>query len=167
MMRITMAKGSGEDHIAVERGDGSRIETRAAHKGPVPHDAVHLFVESALGLAGGFWGLVAQGRHPEELVELAKAGGHASAARARVPDAGIVELLQAERLVECYEALLWSGGGTREDVLAMAEVACATSFVPCPALSDEVHARITAALDSFAQGWIAAPKGHVVGLTWG
>lgn len=166
MMRITIAKGSTGDHIAVRRADGSRIETRLAHKGPVPHDAVHLFVEQGLGLSRGFWGLVAQGRHPEDLVELAKAAGHASAARARQPDAAIVELLQAERLVECYEALLWGGGGTREDVLAMAEIACATSFVPCPVLSDAAHASITQALDSFAQAWIAAPKGHVTELVW-
>ncbi|WP_225010593.1 hypothetical protein [Novosphingobium percolationis] len=166
MMRITIAKGSVEDHIGVRRADGSRIETRLAHKGPVPHDAVHLFVEQALGLSRGFWGLVAAGHHPAELVELAKAAGHASAARAQQPEPTIVELLQAERLVECYEALLWGGGGTREDVLAMADVACATSFVPCPALPEDTHKAIVAALDSFAQAWVAAPKGHVVELAW-
>lgn len=48
--------------------------------------------------------------------ELAKAAGHASASRARVPVNSIVELLQAERLVECFEAELWGGasdGDTR------------------------------------------------------
>ncbi|WP_225207769.1 hypothetical protein [Novosphingobium huizhouense] len=166
MLRITIAKGSAEDHIRVTRADGSQVATRFPHKGPVPHDAVHLFVERALGLTRGFWGLVAQGRHPEELVELAKAGGHASVGRATVPDASIVELLQAERMVEAYEALLWSGGGSLEDVLAMAQVGCETSFVPVPPLDEATHRAIAGAIDDFARGWIAGPKGQVAELSW-
>lgn len=166
MLRIAIAKGSAEDHIRVTRADGAVVETRFPHKGPVPHDAVHLFVERGLGLSRGFWGLVAQGRQPEELVELAKAAGHASAARAGVPDAGIVELLQAERLVEAYEALLWGGGGSLADVLAMAQVGCETSFVPTPPLDEAMHRAIAQAIDDFARGWIAGPKGHVAELSW-
>lgn len=142
------------------------MEARVPQKGPVPHDAVHLFVEQALALRNGFWGLVAQGRHADELLDLAKAAGHASASRAQRPDDSVVELLQAERLVEAYEALLWAGGGTREDVLAMAEVGCSTSFIACPPLSDDVHAAITSAMDGFAREWMAAPKGHVAELAW-
>jgi hypothetical protein len=56
----------------------------------VPHDAVHVIVERELGLVGGFWGMVAGGRHPEEIQALAE-GRRAcrSASRAAVPDAGI------------------------------------------------------------------------------
>lgn len=165
-MIIRITKGAGEDHIAIARADGSRAETRFPWKGPVPHDAVHLIVERALGLMGAFWGLVAAGRHPEEIQALAKACGHASASRAGVPDAGIVELLQAERLVECYEALLWGGGGSREDVLAMAGPSCEGSHVVCPAISEDQHAAIVSAITELADEWRAAPRGTVREWAW-
>jgi hypothetical protein len=165
-MIIRISKGSGEDHIAVERPDGTTVQTRFPWKGPVPHDAVHLFVERELGLRRGFWGLVAEGRHPEELQALAKAGGHASASRAGVPAADIVQLLQAERLVECYEALLWGGGGTLDDMLAMAHPACASSHVACPPVSEAQHATAIQTIGSFAEQWRVAPKGHVAELCW-
>lgn len=165
-MIIRITKGSGEDHIAIERADGTRAETRFPWKGPVPHDAVHVIVERELGLAGAFWGLVAGGLHPEEIQGLAKAGGHASASRAGVPDAGIVELLQAERLVECYEALLWGGGGTLADVLAMAEPSCASSHVACPTISAVRHEAILAEVAALADEWRAAPPGHLREWAW-
>ncbi|MEJ2410561.1 MAG: hypothetical protein P8Y48_14945 [Novosphingobium sp.] len=42
---------------------------------------------------------------------ITKACGHASASRAQVPDPAIVELPQAERPVECFEADFWAGSG--------------------------------------------------------
>ena len=165
-MIIRITKGAGEDFIAIVRADGSRAETRFPWKGPVPHDAVHVIVERGLGLAGAFWGLVAAGRHPEEIQALAKAGGHASANRAGLPDAGIVELLQAERLVECYEALLWGGGGSREDVLAMAGPSCEGSHVACPDIAEAQHEAIVSAIAALAEAWRAAPRGHVCEWTW-
>ena len=98
---------------------------------PIPHDAVHFFVESELGISDGFWGLVAAGRHPEEVQDIAKAGGHASAGRAEVPDAAIVRMIQAERTVECFEADLW--GGSKGDPQTFREAiyaGCAQSLVP-------------------------------------
>jgi hypothetical protein len=165
-MIIRITKGSGEDHVAALRADGTRAETRFPWKGPVPHDAVHVIVERELGLLGAFWGMVAGGRHPEEIQALAKAGGHASASRAGVPDAGIVELLQAERLVECYEALLWGGGGTLADVMAMAEPSCTASHVACPPISELQHAAMAGAIFALAEDWRAAPRGHVREWAW-
>ena len=165
-MIIRITKGSGEDHVAVVRADGSRAETRFPWKGPVPHDAVHLIVERELGLAEAFWGMVAGGRHPEEIQALAKAGGHASATRAGVPDAGIAQLLQAERLVECYEALHWGGGGTLADILVMAEPNCAASHVACPAIGEAQHAAIMMAVAALADAWRAAPRGATREWVW-
>ncbi|WP_421839628.1 hypothetical protein [Novosphingobium sp.] len=165
-MIIRITKGAGEDIIAIARAEGSRVETRFAWKGPVPHDAVHVIVERALDLKGAFWGLVAAGRHPEEIQALAKAGGHASASRAGVPDEGIIELLQAERLVECYEALLWGGGGSREDVLAMAGPSCEGSHVACPQISEDQHAAIVSAIAELADAWRVAPRGTVREWAW-
>ena len=167
-MRIELTKGQRDDRIAIHRGDGSRAETTFPHKGAVPHDAVHWFVERELGLEQGFWGMVAGGRHPEEIADIAKAAGHASAKRAEVPGAEIVQLLQAERLVEVFEADLWSGGqGAAADLIALGETACGTSHVPLPdALDEDAVARIRAGLAAFAAEWIAAPQGHAAVLEW-
>lgn len=166
-MRIEIAKGQAEDRIGIVRADGSRAETRFPKKGPVPHDAVHWFVERELGLANGFWGMVAAGMHPEDIQDLAKAAGHASAKRAELPDAAIVELLQAERLVECFEADLWSGGGAAADLVALGEVACGFSHVCAPGGFDEAAVlRIRSALGAFAQAWIDAPQGYCATLEW-
>ncbi|MCC6926442.1 hypothetical protein [Novosphingobium sp.] len=166
-MRIEITKGVSEDRIVLTRADGSVAETRFPKKGPVPHDAVHWFVERELRLARGFWGTVAAGIHPEEVQEIAKAAGHASARRAEVPGSEIVELLQAERIVECLEADLWSPGGAASDLLALAETACGYSHVPLPAGFDEAAVdRIRSGLGTFAKDWIAAPQGHCARLEW-
>jgi len=111
--------------------------------------------------------MVAAGLHPEAIQDLAKAAGHASAARAEVPQGEIVELLQAERLVECFEADLWSPGGAAADLIALGETACSTSHVPSPAGFDEAAVEhIRSALGAFAQSWTAAPQGHCATLEW-
>ena len=165
-MQITFTKRQTEDWITAIRADGSRAETRFPKKGPVPHDAVHLFVERGFALEKGFWGMVAAGHHPEHLAALAKAAGHASASRAEVPGAEIVQLIQAERLVECFEADLWSGGGVDATLHDIARTACGYSHVPMPTLTEGALAQVRVELAEFAQGWIAAPVGHAVVLSW-
>lgn len=165
-MRIEITKGQRADRIAVTRSDGSRAEAVVPHKGPVPHDAVHWFVERELDLVQGFWGMVAAGHHPDELLEVAKAGGHASAKRAQAPAAQIIELLQAERVVECFEADLWGGGGAAEDLIALAETACGYSAVPLPQLDAAAVERIRGGIAEFAGAWAGAPQGHVAALEW-
>lgn len=166
-MKIAITKHGRDDAIAITRADGTVAQTRFPKKGPVPHDAVHWFVERAFGLQLGFWGLVAAGHHPEELAELAKAAGHASAKRAGVPDDAIVQLLQAERIVECFEADLWSGAsGAEADLLALAETACGTSHVAMPLVPDGAVAAAREQLGAFARAWIAAGDGYVANLAW-
>lgn len=166
-MEITITKGQSEDRIAIVHADGARMDTTFPKKGFIPHDAVHLFVERELGLKTAFWGMVSAGRHPEEIAGIAKAAGHASASRNTVPDAAIVELLQAERLVECFEADQWSGSsGAVEDLIAMAEVACNSSHVPLPVMDGAQVAAIRAEIIAFAREWVAAPVGHVARFEW-
>ena len=166
-MEITITKGQAEDRIVMVFADGRRMETTFAKKGPIPHDAVHLFVERGLGLKDAFWGMVKGGSHPEEIAGIAKAAGHASASRNTVPDASIIELLQAERLVECFEADLWGGGsGSVEDFIALAEVACTSSHVTLPALDAQRVAAIRDEIGMFAREWMAAPRGHSARFEW-
>ena len=165
-MRIEITKGERADRIRVNWPDGTVLDYAMPKKGPVPHDAVHYFVERALGLADAFWGMIARGLHPDAIAEQAKAAGHASAKRAAVPDASIVALLQAERLVECFEADLWGGGGDAQALIAMAQTACDYSHVPLPGMDAMGAERIRSDLNAFAADWIAAPGGHVAALEW-
>jgi hypothetical protein len=166
-MRITITKGEREDRIEALRGDGSHVATTFPKKGPLPHDLVHFVVESELAIRDGFWGMVAGGRHPEEIADLAKAAGHASAKRAAIPDESIVAIVQAERAVECFEADLW--GGSHGDPQTFREViaaGCAQSLVPALGLSDESLQRIRARLVELRGQWGKMGRGESLVLDW-
>lgn len=165
-MRIAITKGASGDRIAVTRADGSTAGFGFPRKGPYPHDAFHVFVERELRMAGGFWGLVAGGMAPEAVQDLALAGGHASANRAATPDAAIIELIQAERLVECFEAASWSGGADDASIMAMAGPAWAASLVPAPSGVPEKLGAIRSSLDTFLDQWRALPEGGTLELEW-
>jgi hypothetical protein len=135
-------------------------------KGPIPHDAVHLIVESALEMTQGFWGMVAGGADPMQIQDLAKAAGHASAKRAMPPEPTIVELIQAERLVECFEAELWSPGADLETFRGVAAAACEASHVPCPDLPDAVIVAIRNRIAAFAYDWRELQMGQDISLRW-
>lgn len=165
-MRIVLTKGVREDHVAITRADGSQAAFDFPKKGPVPHVAFHYFVESGLGLGQGFWGLVAGGMDPEAVGAMAAAAGHASAKRARVPDASIVELLQAERLVECFEAESWSGANDNDGIRAMARAGWEASHVAPLELAGEVLDAIRQALSAFSERWRALATGASLQLDW-
>lgn len=165
-MRVTIFKGQADDRIEIRRADGSVAETRFPKKGPVPHDAVHWIVEETLGLRAGFWGMIAAGKHPEDVQQIAKAAGHASAGRAGVPDASIVELLQAERLVECFEAALWSGGADAAQIRHMGEAGCATSHVAFPDVTDATLEEVMLQVIALHEDWSPAPVGHSMTFGW-
>lgn len=97
---------------------------------------------------------------------MAKAGGHASASRAGVPDAATVEMIQAERLVGCFEADLWDGGADDADLLSVAEAGCAASQVAMPAVDPVAVGRIRREIRRFADEWRAAPVGHAAEFDW-
>ena len=167
-MQITITKGTRDDRLDIRRSDGSQATTAFPHKGPIPHDFVHYAVESELGLDRGFWGLVAAGRHPEEILEMAKAAGHSSAKRAEVPDAAFVSAIQAERAVEAFEADHWSGGaGDPTGVAAMAEAGCVQSRVPPLPLDANAVTRIRARIADFSTRWQALAPGDALSLDWG
>ncbi len=165
-MRITIIKGTTDDRLDIQRDDGSCVTTRFPKKGPVPHDAVHFAVEQGLILDDFFWGRVAAGADPEMLAEMAKMGGHASAKRAELPDPNIVEMIQSERLVECFEADLWSGGGDCESLRAMADAGWAASKVPPLALTDAQIVAIRATITDIAERWGVCPVGGSIALEW-
>jgi hypothetical protein len=165
-MRITITKGQAEDHIHIGRADGTGAETTFPKKGPVPHDAVHVIVERALGLRHGFWGMIADGIAPVEVQAIAKAAGHASASRADVPQSHIVELIQAERLVECFEAALWDGAVDPATFRDIARAACESSHVAQPPLDDDMIRAVDAEVRVLRDDWITAPVGAQRVYVW-
>lgn len=166
-MRISITKGESEDRLDMVRADGTGASTRFPHKGPIPHDFVHYAVESELVIDRGFWGLVDAGHHPEEIQDIAKAAGHASAKRADVPAEEFVPAIQSERIVEAFEADHWSGGqGDPAGVAYMAEAGCEQSLVPMPPMDDAAVARIRAQITDFAARWKALGPGETITLEW-
>jgi len=168
-VRITITKGKDEDRLDIQRQDGSSVTTSFPHKGPIPHDFVHYAVESEIGMHTGFWGLVAAGHHPEDIQEIAKAAGHASAKRAEVPDDRFVAVIQSERIVEAFEADHWSGGsGDPAGVIFMAEAGCVQSLIPLPpALDEAAVTRVRQRIADFASRWTTTAMGEAICLDWG
>lgn len=167
-MYIIFTKAAAGANIAVRRADGSSAVSFLSAKGPVPHDAVHYFVERELGFAHGFWGLVAVGHHPDDIAEMAKQAGHASAKRAEAPDPSFVEAIQAERIVEAFEADHWGGScGDPAQVTYLADAGCAQSLVPSFPFDADKVARVRVAIADFATRWAAIAAGDSIGLDWG
>jgi hypothetical protein len=165
-MDVEFIKGERSDRMVARRADGKTVAFELPKKGPVPHDAVHFFVEEALGTSEGFWGLVARGVDPDELQEMAKAAGHASAKRARVPDQHIVPIVQAERIVEAFEADFWGGGSDNDSLRAMVSAGCDQSLVPVPSLTDFAINGIRNRLAGFRDDWAFKASGASIRFIW-
>lgn len=166
MLKIEFTKGSDRDWIVATRDNGSMEKLSFPKKGPTLHDAVHFFVEQALSMHDAFWSKVEQGLNPEEIQALAKSGGHASATRAEKPDDGITQLLQAERLVECFEADAWGHPAEPESFLDIARSACEASHVPMPDMDTAKVKQIREDMAAFHADWIKAPAGYTTCLLW-
>jgi len=165
-MRIEVTKGRTDDGIRIVRADGSVAETRFPKKGPFPHDLVHAVVEQALDLQCGFWGMIAGGRHPEDIQALADQLGHSSAKKAHAPDPSIIELIQAERLVECFEAEIWGGPASLDNLQSVADAGIAQSLVPRVGLSAAAVEGIRARLAALQAEWNSLPERGTLAVDW-
>ncbi|MEL6367537.1 MAG: hypothetical protein AAFR91_11625 [Pseudomonadota bacterium] len=161
-MKLIITKSLQTDQVEVVHADGSRDVSEFPKKGVVPHDAVHWIVEREMGMKAGFWGTVSAGMNIDAVSALSKAGGHASSKRASVPEDSIVELIQAERLVECFEADMWS---TPSDAAVFREVlaaACSQSHVPAPSVNDQSILSIRQTLSRLREEWAHTGVGESV-----
>lgn len=166
MMIIKITKGLQSDYLAITRNNGSTDATSFSKKGPTSHDAIHYFVEHELGLQIAFWGMIARGHAFDDIQIIAKNAGHASASRAGKPDAEIVELLQAERLVECFEADQWGGPSDAPTFMAIATAACERSQVPLPSALFRQFDTLRSRIAKFQAIWSVAPVSHVFQFEW-
>jgi hypothetical protein len=137
----------------VIRRDGGSESFLVPCKGMYPHDALHFIVESTLGLTNAFWGRIARGEQPEDIQRSAKEGGHASASRAQLPAAEVIELIQAERLVECVEAELWGGVSDLETFREVYAAACNHSHVQPLAVSEAQLSNIRDGIEELKKQW--------------
>ena len=165
-MIIQITKGLRNDCLAITRTDGSTDATSFPKKGPTSHDAIHYFVESELGLKNAFWGMIASGHGFEDIQNIAKNAGHASASRAEKPDAEIIELLQAERLVECFEVDQWGAPSDAATFIVIATEACERSHVPLPPQLSGQFDTLRSRIANFQASWGAAHVPHVVEFEW-
>lgn len=165
-MDITITKELTCDYIKVVRENGTVAVTDFPKKGNLPHDAVHFYVEQQLGYQHAFWGLVSQGISPLDIRHISKEGGHASAKRATPPTKDITELLQAERIVECVEANMWSNWSNNNAFHDVLVAGCAQSKIPPPTISDHDLQAIKQQLQEFALWWTALTIGESLKLRW-
>jgi hypothetical protein len=165
-MRIDVIKGRTEDRIHIVRDDGSTADAQFPKKGPFPHDLVHVAVEEALGMDDAFWGMVASGRHPEDIAALAAMHGHASASKPNDPAPSIVHLIQAERLVECFEVEIWDGPTALDQLQSVADAGFSQSRVPSIKLTQDLVALIRDQLLALHTEWMAIPLGGTLTCEW-
>lgn len=165
-MEIIFKKGTDKDYITAHRADGTTVNTTFPKKGSYPHDAVHVIVEKHLNLQKGFWGFVADGMAPQDVGTLAKESGHPSSKRAKVPAENIHELLIAERIVECFEAEMWSEPSDFETFTAVLAAACTSSHINIPSVKNDDIFRIRQKLQKSITLWQSLENGEIMTMHW-
>ena len=163
-MIIKFTKQTNHDQTHAIRDDGTEVIFNFPKKGPFPHDAVHVFVEKRLNLKNGFWGMINQSYSPEKVGQLAKEGGHASASRAIKPSHEIVELIQAERTVECFEAEIWNPSGDPELFINVLKAACDASHIPMPEITASDIEEIRKLIEKYYSEWQSLSIGENITL---
>ncbi|RZL28424.1 MAG: hypothetical protein EOP64_04565 [Sphingomonas sp.] len=139
-MRLTFTKGTGKyDHLHIERGGLPLEMIQCPKQGIIPHDMVHYAVESVVQHRG-FLSLLREGM----LASFSTQGDE-------VADA-------IERLVETFQAEMWSGQATTADAIAMYEHGCAASgHAVAPVSQQEIEA-IRVRIDELSAAWSDVPE---------
>jgi hypothetical protein len=153
-LAAAFVRSAGErDRIDVTRSDGSQVSWPFPTYGDgLPHDLVHLVVESAFGLKRGFWGRVDEGADPKRISEEANRIGGRDKYAAFGEDQG--ELQLAEALAQAP----WSAEAP--EVRDRIAAACVAAGVEAPPMDDETIARTKASLARLAKSWRdLLPKG--------
>lgn len=139
------------DRAHVELADGTAMRWNWASLGDrLPHDLVHLLIESAFGLCEGYWGQVARGVDMAHLAATPEADGPALSQPART------QLVQAEAAAALLAPSWTNPAGPISVSVALLAAACARLGVPPPAGVTAVslrHARTM--LDRCSKQWVA------------
>jgi hypothetical protein len=155
-MRIQFTKQSGKyDRMTCIRTDGTTTSCPMPRQGILPHDFVHYVVEETLDLRQGFWGILAIG------VGFPKSEPPWDAAEFDLPD--LTQALQAESLVECFQAEMWNGFQQSSHFAEILQVTCHARNVPAPEpISSEQLAQVRSQLQLFSQQWQSLAVGETL-----
>lgn len=151
-LKATFVRVIGErDRVYVTRSNGSQVSWVFATYGDgLPHDLVHLVVESVFGLTQGFWGRVDGGADPGRISADANRRGGENKFAAFGDDRSELDLA---------EALAAAGWDSVESV----REACARQNVAPPQdLSEELVEETAACLGALQRRWVTlVPKGAI------
>ena len=165
-MQVEIRKTSRWHEIAVQRADGVALALRSPdRKFSPPHDLVHLVVERALGLDGGFWGCVAKGaKFPGMEVTAGRQKPQAEARSQTLIKENKTKLNETEVFVGVFqEALLEDGGeamARRNERLRLALAARGRKLTP------EAVATIWDDLFDMRRRWEALAEGESLTVDW-
>ena len=155
-MQIRLKKGrDGPDSLACVREDGTSTWKRL-QRGIAFHDLVHYAVESELGIADGFFGLVESGWTMDELV--------AAEERASIPPSAMwVEFVVNQFFTEVSSAAAYDAEAFHEMILR----STAKAGVAAPRkLGDEEIARVRGRIVEVVGRWRSLPAGETLELSF-
>jgi hypothetical protein len=158
-LRATFVREAGApDRVYVVRPDGSRVSWSFPTYGDaLPHDLVHLVVESAAGLRDGFWGRVARGVDPARVNQLADGATGKLGDKYRAFGEDLRELICAEALA-AYPWLV-DDAELRDGLLAAWRDGAGAAF---PEPDAARIAAVRAVLERLTARWRAlVPKGSL------
>lgn len=155
-MQIRLKKGrDGPDSLACVRDDGTST-WRRIQRGLALHDLAHYAVETELGVADGFYGLVAGGWSFEAFAVAEE--------RTRIPPGAIwVELLVNAFLTEAASGELLEADAFHASV---SQSAAKLGIAIPRRLDDEPVARIRATIVSLVARWRALAPGKTLELAF-
>ena len=160
MSELHFTKGSdGSTVLKCVRDDGSstwqRNLNRQARFFPL-HDLVHYAVETELGFAQGFFGLIAAGWNIEETT--------GKSARGALPTEALeVEHIVSSFMVEWNSDARWTAEDFNEHAANFAE----TKGLPSPrSVTDEQLARVRQRFNELAARWRDLPEGDTLKLAF-
>jgi hypothetical protein len=153
-MRVAYVRSGGpRDRAYLSRPDGSTATIHPhSYGGGFPHDLAHFAVERALGLTGGFWGLLTDGVDWERVNAAADRGAKGGI------DRDVAEL----RVAEAAVGLLTSEASTLDELTA----AYAAEGVAIPSDLATRVADARAQLADLAVAWSQVPEGGQLLLEW-
>ena len=161
-MIIRFVRISGEpDRIYVKRSDGSETQwTFPTFGNEIPHDMMHLIVETKFGLRRGFWGRVDDGVDPARINQMSNRKGGPSAVKYAGFGSDLTELYLAEALA----GLSWSIRElTPADRFAMLVSTCEQGGLTKPEdVNEHTLAEVETRINELRRQWRAlVPKGTI------
>lgn len=147
-MKLTFTKRDGKyDELLIRRNNGEAEKVMCPKQGILPHDMIHYAVESVLSHRG-FFSLVRDGQS----ADFTAMGGDEEEA--------------IERLVETFQAELWSARVPTADLLSTYEQACdARGHRITKVRHADIHA-IRSRLGELSERWSALAPNETMTLTF-